>query len=148
MIDPLIFYISLPTNETFTIATLTNFLDKYAFPESNFKVTKFCPINLQRNYFISLKIGNIDWISCVNKILLAKINSSLAHQESVNWDLVGGFKSVMYDSIQDYYLCSSHGGEFYGIKYLIFFHSTKSKNMYALLSPFSIGSWMVAVFSF
>lgn len=120
-----------------TIKQMQNIVNKYAFMTAEFVQSEDCPFETQqeRNYY---------WIICIKELMTQKLNCT---SKLCLTELNFGFGLMPQDSFEKPYFWNAHGSEFQGIRNLVFYVSTKSRNWFALLSPFSVVDWVAILTS-
>lgn len=120
-----------------TIKQMQNIVKKYAFKTAEFVQSKDCPFETQqeRKYY---------WINCIKELITQKLNCT---SKLCLTELNFGFGLRPQDSFEKPYFWNAHGSEFQGIRNLVFYVSTKSRNWFALLSPFSVVDWVAILAS-
>ncbi len=117
-------------------------MNRYQFRPSNFKLSSNCPVESKRLRTSIEKLRFPSWSHCVNDLIFERLNcTSRICYNSLNYM----FKSKLSTDINKFSLISSHGGGVLGVQYSLFYNAENARNIYALISPFSLTSWIIII---
>lgn len=147
----LLYTISAPNvqliNKIKAVLSISQFISeirKHSFHQSSFLVSKTCPLNGKRTLLSKIEYHEVNWGSCVKEIIKGKLNCTFGICKNTIAFYLDNF---VQSDIPNYYFCPVHGNEFYGTRYSFFFTPNRFRNMYTLLSPFSLQGWFIVLFS-
>lgn len=115
------------------------------FPFESKWLPKFCFFEQRKTIRNSVPKNQNIWIFCIKEIIRMKLNCT--SQICVNV-ISNQFHFKNSVSVQKHMYALPHGNEFNGIKYSFFYMPANTRNLYALVSPFSLVGWVIAIISF
>ncbi len=119
-------------------------LDRYQFKGSQFKLSNYCPIETKRLRSSNNQINYISWSQCVRELIKEKLNCTSVICAKT---LSAMYRIELSTSINNFSLLSPFGSEDFGIQYSLFYNNANGRNIFALISPFSLSSWIVIIIS-
>lgn len=141
------FFVEIPLYkiETVSVKSLQVFkiiIDRYQYPPSNFKLSNFCPVETKRLRSPNQELIYASWGQCVKELIKERLNCT---SELCSKNLNEVYHRELDTHINNFSLISPHGVEDFGIRYSVFYNAANARNIYALISPFSLTSWIAII---
>lgn len=125
-------------------AGLTVQINANNFPFNNRLKSINCPMERKR-FKQTLNWLAKGWFTCAKEIIQTKFNcTDFCLLKSITKQFIQ--KNQQSAIAKEFFL--SNGYDFYEVKYTIFYATTKSRNMFTLLAPFTFYEWAVILISF
>lgn len=108
-----------------------------SFEMSSRLSTHICPLGSKRQNTFQ---QSYSWNVCATSWFKSRINCSV---DSCEYFVEFQFHSIRFTDIDEGKFLISHGSEFYGPIYTLFYFKADHRNMFSLLSPFTLGGWVI-----
>ncbi len=106
-------------NTVKSIPQIRYIITKYIYQQSDYKITKKCPLNTNRRNTLKIKHNEVDWKSCVKEIIKESLNCTFGVCKKILF-----FDLQCYDqsTLKNQYFYSAHGSEFLELDIHSFIH--------------------------